>query len=161
MDCFNEYTKKENHKLICVTSQWPKIRCHTLYWLGKHNLNFDEVIFERGRFKWKKNIDWLIDDSPENYKNDACAHPKTREQFRLLTNAGLTDTVKHFIEGKTNWTFWGYRGGGWQKGNGLRIDHFLTSPDITDLIKSVKIDRTPRGWEKASDHTPVILEISK
>ena len=99
--------------------------------------------------------------SPENFKNDACAHPKTREQFRILTNAGLTDTVKYFVEGKTNWTFWGYRGGGWQKGNGLRIDHFLTSPEITDIIKSVKIDRTPRGWEKASDHTPVILEISK
>ena len=99
--------------------------------------------------------------SPENFKNDACAHPKTREQFRILTNSGLTDTVKYFIEGKTNWTFWGYRGGGWQKGNGLRIDHFLTSPEITDIIKSIKIDRTPRGWEKASDHTPVILEISK
>ena len=97
--------------------------------------------------------------SPENFKNDACTHPKTREQYRTLINAGFTDTVKYFVEGKTNWTFWGYRGGGWQKGNGLRIDHFLTSPKITDLIKSVKIDRTPRGWEKASDHTPVILDI--
>jgi exonuclease III len=67
---------------------------------------------------------------------------------------------KYFIKGRTNWTFWGYRGGGWQKGNGLRIDHFLTSPEITDLIQSVKIDRNPRGWEKASDHTPVILEIN-
>ena len=37
--------------------------------------------------------------SPENFKNDACAHPKTREQFRILTNAGLTDTVKYFVEG--------------------------------------------------------------
>ena len=97
--------------------------------------------------------------SPENYKNDACAHPRTREQYRILINSGFTDTVKFFIKGRTNWTFWGYRGGGWQKGNGLRIDHFLTSPDITDLIKSVKIDRTPRGWEKASDHTPVIIEL--
>ena len=64
-----KWAKKENHKLICVTSQWPSIRHYTLYWLGKHNLNFDEVIFERGRLKWKKNIDWLIDDSPENYRN--------------------------------------------------------------------------------------------
>jgi len=98
--------------------------------------------------------------SPENFKNDACAHPETRQLFRELINVGLTDTVKYFIEGKTNWTFWGYRGGSWQKGNGLRIDHFLTSPEITDLIKSVKIDRNPRGWEKASDHTPVIIEIN-
>ena len=97
--------------------------------------------------------------SPENFKHDACAHPKTREQYRILINKGFTDIVKFFLEGKTNWTFWGYRGGGWQKGNGLRIDHFLTSPEITDTIKDIKIDRNPRGWEKASDHAPVILEL--
>ena len=98
---------------------------------------------------------------PKNFKDDACAHPKTRKLYQILINIGLTDTVKYLIDGKTNWTYWGYRGGGWAKGNGLRIDHFLTSPEITDIIKSVKIDRSPRGWEKASDHTPVILEIYK
>ena len=97
--------------------------------------------------------------SPENYKNDACAHPLTREQYRILINMGFTDLVKYFVEGKTNWTFWGYRGGGWQKGNGLRIDHFLTSSDVTDLIKKVEVNREPRGWEKASDHTPVTITL--
>ena len=76
------------------------------------------------------------------------AHPLTREQYRKLINMGFTDLVKHFVEGKTNWTFWGYRGGGWQKGNGLRIDHFLTTANITDLIKKVEVNREPRGWEK-------------
>ena len=98
--------------------------------------------------------------SPENFKNDACAHPKTREQFRILINEGFTDTVKYFIEGNTNWTFWGYRGGNWQKGNGLRIDHFLTTPELTDLIKKVEVNRVPRGWEKASDHTPVTITFN-
>ena len=97
--------------------------------------------------------------SPENFKNDACAHPLTRQKFRQLINLGFTDTVKYLVEGNTNWTFWGYRGGNWQKGNGLRIDHFLTTPELTDLIKSVNVNREPRGWEKASDHTPVTLEF--
>lgn len=97
--------------------------------------------------------------SPINFKDDACAHPKTREFFKILINTGFTDTVKYFINGKTNWTFWGYRGGSWQKGNGLRIDHFLTSSEITDKINFIKIDRDPRSWEKASDHTPVVLDI--
>ena len=97
--------------------------------------------------------------SPENYKNDACAHPLTREQYRILINMGFTDLVKYFVEGKTNWTFWGYRGGGWQKGNGLRIDHFLTTANVTDLIIKVEVNREPRGWEKASDHTPVTITL--
>jgi exodeoxyribonuclease-3 len=67
--------------------------------------------------------------------------------------------VKYFVEGKTNWTFWGYRGGGWQKGNGLRIDHFLTTENVTDLIRKVEVNREPRGWEKASDHTPVTITL--
>ena len=41
------------------------------------------------------------------------------------------------------------------------IAYKIASPEITDIIKSVKIDRAPRSWEKASDHTPVILEIFK
>ena len=98
--------------------------------------------------------------SPENFKNDACTHPLTRKQFRILLNYGFTDTVKYLVKGKTNWTFWGYRGGGWQKGNGLRIDHFLTTPDLTDLIKKIEINREPRGWEKASDHTPITIEFN-
>ena len=97
--------------------------------------------------------------SPENFKNDACAHPLTRDFFRKLLNLGFTDTVKYFVNGNTNWTFWGYRGGNWQKGNGLRIDHFLTTPELTDLIKTINVNRDPRGWEKASDHTPVTLEF--
>ena len=98
--------------------------------------------------------------SPENFKNDACAHPITRNNFRRLLNLGLTDTVKYFVDGNSNWTFWGYRGGNWQKGNGLRIDHFLTTPELTDIIKSISINREPRSWEKASDHTPVTIILN-
>ena len=96
---------------------------------------------------------------PKNFKDDACAHPETRKNFRSLINIGFNDLVKNFINGKSNWTYWGYRGGGWQKGNGLRIDHFLTTPELTDKIKKVEIDRGPRNLEKASDHTPVIIEL--
>ena len=36
--------------------------------------------------------------SPENFKNDACAHPLTREKFRNLLNLGFVDTVKYFVD---------------------------------------------------------------
>ncbi len=137
---------------------------YKINWMKKFNKYVDELISNDfpiiigGDF----NVIPTDDDvySPENFKDDACAHPDTREQYQILINKGFVDTVKYFIEGKTNWTFWGYRGGNWQKGNGLRIDHFLTSPEITDKIKKVEINREPRGLEKASDHTPVIIEIS-
>ena len=137
---------------------------YKLQWMIKFN-NYIETLIENnipviigGDFNVIPNDEDVY--SPENFKNDACAHPLTRKNYRKLLNLGFTDTVKFFIEGKSNWTFWGYRGGNWQKGNGLRIDHFLTTPEVTDLIKSVKINRDPRGWERASDHTPVTIEFT-
>ena len=159
---------KKNIKLFCIylpngnpidTEKFE----YKLEWMKKFNEYINKLYFENNPIIIGGDFNVIPTDedvySPENFKNDACAHPKTRELYRILINQGFTDTVKHFIEGSTNWTFWGYRGGGWQKGNGLRIDHFITSPEISDLIKSVTIDRIPRGWEKASDHTPVILEL--
>ena len=59
----NEYT------LVCISSQRPMGRHHSLHWLGKHGLGFEEVHFAKGRYKWKKDVDWLVDDSPENWHN--------------------------------------------------------------------------------------------
>ena len=136
---------------------------YKIEWMNKFN-NYIKILVDNnipiiigGDFNVIPNDEYVY--SPENFKNDACAHPLTRKYFRSLLNLGFTDTVKYFVEGNSNWTFWGYRGGNWQKGNGLRIDHFLTTPDLTDLIKNIKVNREPRGWEKASDHIPVTIEF--
>ena len=63
------WADENNHSLVCVTSQKPHIRHYTLSWLGKYELNFDTVYFTRGRFKWKVPVDYLVDDSPENFDN--------------------------------------------------------------------------------------------
>ena len=53
---------------VCVTSQKEHARHYTLSWLGKHELNFDKVVFAKGRDKWQVDVDYLIDDSPTNYR---------------------------------------------------------------------------------------------
>jgi hypothetical protein len=50
-----------------VTSQKPHARYHTAYWLGKHGLNFDTIYFRRGFDKPNTPVDFLVDDSPNNY----------------------------------------------------------------------------------------------
>ena len=54
---------------VCVTSQKPHARYHTLSWLGKHGLNFDTIYFRKGWKKWMVNVDYLVDDSPNNFEN--------------------------------------------------------------------------------------------
>ena len=62
------WIKHINKEWVCVTSQKEHARHYTLSWLGKHELNFEKVVFAKGRDKWQVDVDYLIDDSPSNYK---------------------------------------------------------------------------------------------
>ncbi|MFX7507002.1 exodeoxyribonuclease III, partial [Acinetobacter baumannii] len=58
-----------------------------------------------------------------------------------------------------HYTFWDYQGRAFERGDGLRIDHFLLSGLAADRLEKCEIDAGPRGREKASDHTPVICTL--
>ncbi len=98
---------------------------------------------------------------PKGWENDALYHPRTRAAFREIVQLGFTEAFRALHPTKKHaYTFWDYQAGAWERDNGLRIDHFLLSPEATDRLTLCHIDRTPRGKEKASDHTPVILELN-
>ncbi len=98
---------------------------------------------------------------PALWRGDALFHPDTITQFRRLINLGLTDALRVFNPAPDTYTFWDYQAGAWPRNKGIRIDHFLTSPAITDRLLNCTIDKTPRGWDTPSDHTPIIVEISE
>jgi exodeoxyribonuclease-3 len=95
----------------------------------------------------------------KKYENDALFRLEIRKKFYELVNLGFTDTYRFFNKDKQEYTFWDYMAGSWQKNNGLRIDHFLTSNNILSSIKNIKIDKKPRSKIKPSDHTPIEIEI--
>jgi exodeoxyribonuclease-3 len=97
--------------------------------------------------------------SPQAFANDALCQPQSRAALRTLLNLGLTDAVRaHHPEGPL-YTFWDYQAGAWQKGNGLRIDHLLLSPQAADRMTAVGIDKAERGRPEPSDHVPVWCEL--
>lgn len=94
------------------------------------------------------------------WENDALYRIETRAKFRSLLNLGLTDAFRVFNQQDHQYSFWDYQAGCWQKDHGIRIDHFLTSPSVTDRLISCTIDKEPRGEDNPSDHTPLILTIA-
>ena len=96
---------------------------------------------------------------PERFANDALCRPESRARFRTMINLGLTEAWRA-LHKEVAYSYWDYMAGRWQKDEGVRIDHWLLSPQAADRLQSCEIDRAPRGKEKASDHTPVFLEIS-
>ena len=67
----SHYQELDNSDItfVCVTSQKPHARHHTLSWLGNHGINFDTVYLRKGWKKWMVDVDYLVDDSPNNFEN--------------------------------------------------------------------------------------------
>ncbi len=96
---------------------------------------------------------------PEAWAEDALFKPETRTRFYELLNLGFTDAFRACHTEPNRYSFWDYQRGAWQKDNGIRIDHLLLSPQAADHLVACDIDKTPRGREKPSDHTPVWIEL--
>ena len=96
----------------------------------------------------------------KNYENDALYKLEIRKKFRELTNLGFHDIYRYFNKNIQEYTFWDYMSGSWQKNQGMRIDHFLISHNILDIIKNVNINKKPRSKNKPSDHTPIEIELN-
>ena len=97
---------------------------------------------------------------PERWVNDALFRVEVREAFRRLTAQGWTDALRALHPGERIYTFWDYFRNAYARDAGLRIDHLLLSPSLAARLKGAGVDRAVRGWEKASDHAPVWIELA-
>jgi exodeoxyribonuclease III len=137
-----------------------------------YKLEWTDALIKHAKSLYNKNIPFLIggdfniiptqDDvhDASSWQGDALYRQESWDRFRVLCNMGLYDAYRmvHPDE-KDCYTFWDYQAGAWPQNKGIRIDHFLLSPELADQLKDCTIDRTPRGWDKASDHTPIIITL--
>lgn len=96
---------------------------------------------------------------PEKYKEDALFRIEVREAFHSLLKQGWIDGLRHLYPEEKIYTFWDYFRNAYSRNAGLRIDHFLLSPELTARLKTGGVDKHVRGWEKTSDHAPLWIEI--
>ena len=98
-------------------------------------------------------------DNPPSWTQDALFQPESRAAWRSLRWLGLTDAYLQ-ADGRPNvYTFWDYQAGAWRRDHGIRIDHALLSPQAADRLRGFEIHRDVRGWDKPSDHVPIVAEL--
>jgi exodeoxyribonuclease-3 len=98
---------------------------------------------------------------PERWVNDALFRPEVRKAFAGLVNQGWTDALRSLHPGERICTFWDYFRNAWGRNAGLRLDHFLLNRAVSKRLLAADVDRHVRGWDKASDHAPVWIELSE
>ena len=86
---------------------------------------------------------------------------ETRLLGEVQTGFEWTDATRHFIpDSEKIYSWWSYRAQDWEASDrGRRLDHIWLSPGLKDALKSQTILKKMRGWQKASDHVPVIVEL--
>ena len=97
---------------------------------------------------------------PASWTRDALFQPETRARYRAMLELGYTDAFRSLHPGIAGqFTFWDYFRQSFEHNRGIRIDHFLLTPDLAQRLKHCEIDKSPRAAEKPSDHTPIIVSL--
>jgi exodeoxyribonuclease-3 len=96
---------------------------------------------------------------PKAWAGQILCSDAERDAFRALVELGLADAFRLFDQPEKAFSWWDYRMLGFQKNQGLRIDHILLSKALAAECKACAIDRAPRKLERPSDHAPVFAEL--
>ena len=96
---------------------------------------------------------------PESWTEDALFRPEARAAWRRIANMGFTEAFRARTGGGGHYSFWDYQAGAWERGDGIRIDHFLMTPQCADMLLDCQIDTHIRGRVKPSDHVPVWVDL--
>lgn len=91
--------------------------------------------------------------------NNALIQPESRQAFARLLAQGWTDAMRKLHPEGPLWTFWDYKRERWLKDKGMRLDHFLLSPEMSERLVDGGVDRWVRGEVNASDHAPVWIVL--
>lgn len=89
--------------------------------------------------------------------------PVETEGLNAVQKAGgWTDVMRQHISPEEKlYTWWSYRSPNWAESNkGRRLDHIWTAPELAEKLIDVEVLRDARGWEKPSDHVPVIARFA-
>ncbi len=80
-----------------------------------------------------------------------------------IEKGGFTDAIRqHFGDDEILFSWWSYRARDWAASNrGRRLDHIWVSHDIASNVKKAEIFSDARGFEKPSDHVPILIEIRR
>ncbi|EDZ41950.1 exodeoxyribonuclease III [Rhodobacteraceae bacterium HTCC2083] len=136
---------------------------YKLAWMARLQARAEALLAEETPFLMAGDYNIIPQDEdarhPEVWQEDALARPESRAAYRRLVNLGLTEAFRARVHGPEHYSFWDYQAGAWNKDDGIRIDHFLLSPAVADILVDCQIDMHVRAGEKPSDHVPVWVEL--
>ena len=81
---------------------------------------------------------------------------------RVQASLNWEDVARRFVPASEKlYSWWSYRARDWAASDrGRRLDHIWVTPALLDEVTGFEILRDARGWERPSDHAPVVLDVA-
>jgi exodeoxyribonuclease-3 len=96
---------------------------------------------------------------PVKWEGSVHVSEPERKALSAITGLGLVDLFRRFEQPPGTWSWWDYRMGAFRRNHGLRIDLVLASAALAARCTACTVDRSPRAWERPSDHAPVVASF--
>ncbi|WP_274627288.1 exodeoxyribonuclease III [Arvimicrobium flavum] len=142
-------------------------------WKFKHKLDFVEEMRAVRAEHGQNSASILVGDlNIAPLENDVWSHkqllnvvshtPVETENFEAMRMAGgWVDLMRRQIPPSEKiYTWWSYRAKDWAASDrGRRLDHVWSSANLAPMLKRIDILRDARGWDRPSDHVPVIAHF--
>jgi len=106
------------------------------------------------------------------YEEDVWSHKKllkvvshtpveVEAMLGLMEAHDWQDIMRDFVPMQEKlYSWWSYRARDWSAADkGRRLDHVWTSPSLKNKAVKMEVLRNARGWEKPSDHAPVMVDF--
>jgi len=97
---------------------------------------------------------------PAEWRSSVLACDAVRDALTEVASFGLHDVVRPFHPTGGVFSWWDYRGRGFERGNGLRIDHIYCTSKLAERAIGAAVDREERARKSPSDHAPVVVEFA-
>mgnify|MGYP001444736950 CR=1 FL=1 len=98
---------------------------------------------------------------PEAWREQVLCSTPEREALQHILDLGLGDCFRQMPQEANRFSWFDYRAASFRRNRGLRIDLILASAPLLAQCSASSIDLEPRGWERPSDHAPVIAEFTQ
>jgi exodeoxyribonuclease-3 len=132
---------------------------YKLDWLSALRRQLDEELASHERLIVAGDFNIAPEDrdvhDPVAWEGNVLVSPAEREALERIGALGLEDTFRLFEQAAASFSWWDYRAAAFRRNRGLRIDLLLASPALAGKCVASSIDKTPRAWERPSDHTPI------
>jgi exodeoxyribonuclease III len=137
--------------------------CHKLEWLASLHDHLRAALARHDRLIVVGDFNIAPTDAdvhdPRAWEGKVLCSAPERAALEKILALGFIDTFRLFDQPERAYSWWDYRAGGFRRNLGLRIDLILASGVLSKICRSCIIDKVPRGWERPSDHAPVVAEF--